>query len=249
VSLTTADDTSFNRLALKSPIPAVAYFHAPWCEVCDAGMSDLARQAASYAGRVRAVAVDAEEHRALTEQFGVWALPTYMALQHGEELARVCGFLPSGLLRLFFELALEPGAPRGIWRPTEQQLEDEVLIPMLERWGWGCARQERCAVRSGGRTSRGFVDLLVRPAGAEQPLTLFENKRAIGGEEELRRASGQAERYAIALGLPSFVVADPAALWVYALAEERASLVRRYAWHALEHDDSELRVLLLALGG
>lgn len=248
MTLILADETSFNRLALKARTPAVAFFRAASCEVCQAAGPELERAAADFAGRVRCVAVDADESRLLAEQFSVWALPTYLALRGGDEIARACGFLPAGLLRLFFERVLEGGGPSSaVWQPSEQQLEDAVLVPMLSSWGWACQRQERCSVSGSGRATRGFIDLLVFAPGCERPLTLFENKRRIAGDEELRRAAGQAERYARAIGLRSFVVAEPAALWVYTLSARGAALVQRFDAFRLAGSDAALRELLVAL--
>jgi thioredoxin-like negative regulator of GroEL len=245
-----ADETSFNRLALKAPLPTVVVFHAPWCDASRASLASVERLAAEYAGRLRFVTVDTDESRGLAEQFGVWALPTYLAFRSGDELARGAGLLPHGLLRLFAELALARETPLpGIWHPTEQQLEDEVLLPMLERWGWSWRRQEPCVVRAGGRARRGVIDILAYTGVAEGPLTLFENKRLIATDDDLRKAVEQARGYAQALELPTFVVADPGALWVYALRDGVAAPAGRFAGYELERDDTTLRELVLELGG
>jgi thioredoxin 1 len=243
-----ADETTFNRLALKAPLPTVAVFHAPWCDASRAGLASLGRLAAEYAGRLRFVTVDTDENRGLAEQFGVWALPTYLAFRRGDELARGVGLLPHGLLRLFAELALARETPlASIWHPTEQQLEDVVLLPMLDRWGWTWRRQESCLVRTNGRARRGVIDILACAGADERPLTLFENKRLIAGDDDLRKAVAQAHGYALALALPSFVVADPGALWVYALRDGIAAPAGRFAGYELEQDDRALRELVLEL--
>lgn len=240
-----ADDTSFNRLALKASLPTVAVFHAGPRAGELSALGGLARLDREYAGRLRVVTVDADASPGIAEQLGVWALPSYLALAGGDELTRACGFLPAGLLRCFFELVL--GEERRLphtWRPTEQQLEDEVLLPMLARWGWQAIRQQRCAL--GGRR-HGVVDILVLDEGGERPLTLFENKRLIASDDDLHRAAEQARGYARALAAPSFVVADPLFAWVYASRREEPLAVQRFASAALEEDDRPLRELLLAL--
>jgi hypothetical protein len=243
-----ADDTTFNRLALKAPLPVIAVFHAASCEASRASLRAVRQLARHYAGRLRVVTVDTDASPGIAEQLGVWALPSYLALAGGDELTRACGFLPAGLLRLLFELPLaEAGRLPQIWRPNEQQLEDEVLLPMLAGWGWETRRQHRCAVNGG--SGQGVVDILVPAADGAPPLTLFENKRLVANDDDLRRAAEQARRYALALGAPSFVVAEPARAWVYGLHGERAALLRRFDAYALAADDSELRGLLLALAG
>lgn len=240
-----ADDTSFNRLALKAPLPTVALFHAASCPASQAALRATGRLAAAYAGRVRVVAVDTDTSAGIAEQLGVWALPSYLALRCGDELTRACGFLPAGLLRCLFDLALAPaGCLPQLWRPTEQQLEDEVLLPMLARWGWDARRQQRCAL---GGAGHGVVDILVPAGDGERPLTLFENKRLVASDDDLRRAAAQARRYASALGAPSFVVADPLHAWVYTTRGTAPALAQHFDAYALEDDDRQLHDLLLAL--
>ena len=242
-----ADDTSFNRLALKAPLPTVALFHAGSCPASQAAVRAAARLAEAYAGRVRVVAVDTDASTGIAEQFGVWALPSYLALRCGDELTRACGFMPAGLLRCLFELALAPaGRIPQLWRPTEQQFEDEVLLPMLARWGWDARRQQRCAL---GGASVGVVDILVPAGDGERALTLFENKRLVASDDDLRRAAVQARRYARALGAPSFVVADPLHAWVYTARGPVPALAHCFDAYALEEDDRQFREVLLALAG
>jgi hypothetical protein len=238
-----ADETSFNRLALKAPLPVLALFHGASCEMSRAALAGLASTAARYAGQVRVVTVDAEANAGMCEQLGVWALPSYLLLNGGDEQTRVCGFLPAGLLGCLFELAVEAEVrlPR-LWRPTEQQFEDAVLLPMLHAWGWSARRQERCALPRG---RHGVIDLLVFHGEHERPLTLFENKRLIDNDDELRRAAAQARRYAQSLGVTSFVVADPLAAWVYSASGDAP--LARFGSYALEADTGELRELLLTL--
>jgi hypothetical protein len=245
-----ADETSLNHVVLKSPLPALVVFHAPDCQPSRAALAAAASLAETYAGRLRVVAADLEACGALAEQLAIWATPTFAAYRHGEETARACGFLPAGLLRLLADLSLERETPlRGMWYPTEQQLEDEVLVPMLARWGWGCARQQGCALPGKGRAARGVIDLLVSAAPGGPPITLFENKRHIPDEAALRLARDQGLRYASALGLPSLVVAEPARAWVFAAHDGRATPVARFEGHELECDDAPLRALLLELAG
>jgi hypothetical protein len=238
-----ADETSFNRLALKARLPVIALFHGASCELSRAALAGLARVAALFEQQVQVVTVDGEANTTMCEQLGVWALPSYILLHRGDELTRVCGFLPAGLLRCLFELGLESGMrlPQ-LWRPSEQQFEDAVLLPMLQAWGWDVRRQERCAV---GRGRNGVIDVLVFSGEHNRPVTLFENKRLIANDDELRRAAAQARRYAQSLQAPSFVVADPLAVWVYGAAGDAPRA--RFGSYELEADAGALRALLLQL--
>jgi thioredoxin-like negative regulator of GroEL len=244
----TADDTSFNRLVLKADVPTIALFVASWCEYCEPCCAVFERLAMRYAGRVNLVTLDLDESRAIAESFGIQAVPTYMLFRGGEPFAHGIGYLPESLLDLFLQRTLALNSPNaGAWQPTEQEIEDALLLPMLLRWGWACQRQHQLTRRS-GRAQRGVVDMLVSIDAAMVPLTLFENKRRITDSRDLQRATKQALGYALSLSLPSFVVADATRLWVYQVHQSGAILAQRFAWFEIEHDDSAVLALLLALG-
>ncbi len=105
-----------------------------------------------------------------------------------------------------------------LWSPTEQDFEDAVIIPLLDAWGWGYQRQVSCKVQKGKTTSHGRIDILAYADAASKPLTLFEAKRQIVHKAALQQAMAQAQGYAQALDLATFVVAAPVGLWIYRLA-------------------------------
>jgi thioredoxin 1 len=244
-----ADDTSFNRLVLKSPIPTIALFVAPWCEICEPCFYTFERLAEGYRERVGFVVLDLDESRVIAESFGIQSAPTYLLFRDGELIAYGLGYLPEPLLDLFFQRAIVLTNPsKSAWSPTEQEIEDALLLPMLARWGWVCQRQYQLT-RSGSRTRRGVIDLLVSVHATQPPLTLFENKRRIADNRDLQRAMKQALGYAITLGLPSFVIADAAMLWVYYVYQGGALLVQQFTWLELEQSDSVVQSLLLTVSG
>lgn len=244
----TADDTSFNRLVLKAPLPTIALFIAPWGEYCEPCRAVFERLAARYHSQIGVVMVDLDESRSIAESFGVQAAPSYLLFRDGEPLAHGLGYLPEPLIALFFERALAITSPHsGAWSPIEQEVEDALILPMLQRWGWTYQRQYQLTRRS-GRARRGVVDLLIAPDASAPPLTLFENKRRIADQRDLQRAAKQALDYALTLNLSAFVVADAARLWVYQVSDSSATLAREFAWLELEGNDRALQALLLALG-
>jgi hypothetical protein len=194
------------------------------------------------------VVLDLDESQMIAESFGIQAAPTYLLFRDGEPITHGLGYLPELLLDLFFQRAIVLTNPsKSAWSPTEQEIEDALLLPMLARWGWVYQRQYQLT-RSSSRTRRGVIDLLVSVHAAQPPLTLFENKRRITGNRDLQRAMKQALGYAITLGLPSFVIADAAMLWVYYVSQGGALLVQQFTWLELEQNDSVVQSLLLTVG-
>lgn len=212
--LITVDDSDFARLVLRSRLPVVALFGAPDCAASQAMQAGLAALAGRYVGRLTLATLSPDAAPLLAEQCGIPALPALAVFQYGEERVRAVGFLPGGLLALLCQQAADAMLPpERFWSPTEAVFEDVVVIPLILSWGLSCRRQVHCAPSGRGRP--GFVDLLLEEPQGGRAISLFENKRLLRTPRDLQPAVNQAARYARALDLPSFVVADPAAMRVY----------------------------------
>jgi thiol-disulfide isomerase/thioredoxin len=234
-------EATFRRQVLQARLPVLVAFVAAGCAASRALRPMLRDVAARYAGRLRVASVSAERAADLAELYGVAATPTLLVVQHGAVVTRAVGFLPAPLLHLLAEQAADEALPPDpFWSPLESTFEDLVLLPLLGRWGLTHARQFTSAA-----LARGRVDVLAYDGDA--PLTLFESKRSLLSEVAVREAAAQAHRYAVALSLPSFVVAAPPGLWVYARRAEKALPVRRITALELAQEPDEALALLRQL--
>jgi hypothetical protein len=129
--------------------------------------------------------------------------------------------------------------------PIEADFEDQVIEPLLKRWGLDYQRQYRSHFRFGRQDLPGLVDFLVRDGRGT--ITLFENKVRILSDKDLIEAANQGKSYALMLGLPSFVVASPEGIWIYSLDRNRESLEMQISLNELEERDDEVRNTLLKL--
>lgn len=131
---------------------------------------------------------------------------------------------------------------------SEFEFEEEVIVPLLRRWGFKYKRQYACLFRVGSQYHRGWVDFYVSDHNG--PLTLFENKlKILDDDKDLQPAVDQAKSYALLLGLPSFIVASPEGIWLYTLNKNTESLVRKLSPDEIANQtkEEELRNLLLKL--
>jgi thiol-disulfide isomerase/thioredoxin len=244
-TLLTVTEANFGRRVLAAPLPTLVLFGAPSCPASRALKPLLQELAELHAPTLRIASIDAERAAWLAEQFGVTATPTLLVVQDGEIVSRVVGFAPLGLLRLLCEQIATNTLPRDpFWSPVEATFEDVVVMPLLERWDLTCVRQAPCPA-----PARGRIDMLVYERSLERPLTLFENKRQVASTYALGQASAQAHRYARALGLPSFVVAAPAGLWIYRCAGQRAVEIHRLTILELQEHPDSVPALLRHLAG
>lgn len=128
----------------------------------------------------------------------------------------------------------------------EAEFEDKVIRPLLKGWGFKPEGQYTRPVWIGSQEHLLRVDFLV--SDDQGPVTLFEDKLRIVSDEDLKPAVRQAKSYALLLGLPSFVVAAPEGLWLYALDGNQERLVEPISQLKVRsQQEAEFRELLLEL--
>lgn len=127
----------------------------------------------------------------------------------------------------------------------EREFELKTVIPLLNRWGLDYSDQAYCFIR---RTKkRGRIDFLVNRPDSPRPLTLFEDKASIITERALERAVAQADAYARARRLPSFVIAAPEGLWVYSRPNGKPQRVRKFSPQEVASGAPAAKQLLIEL--
>lgn len=98
-SLHDATDTDAFEHALGEAEMLIADIYTPSCVLCRKVEPMVAAAENSFAGRVRAVKVDAEANAALAAKYDVRGVPTLLLFKHGELADRKTGFVTAGALR------------------------------------------------------------------------------------------------------------------------------------------------------
>ena len=84
-------DETFADEVLRSPVPVIVDFWAPWCKPCDAIEPHLRAIAEEHEGRVRLVRVNVDESLGVSGRYGVLSLPTVMLFSSGEAKTTILG--------------------------------------------------------------------------------------------------------------------------------------------------------------
>lgn len=87
-------DSEFESEVLKSPIPVLVDFWAPWCGPCRALGPVIDELSQEFAGKVKVVKMNVEENPATPQKYSVRAIPTLVLIKNGETVETITGALP-----------------------------------------------------------------------------------------------------------------------------------------------------------
>jgi len=96
-------DADFEEKVLKSDLPVVVDFWAPWCGPCRMVAPVLDKLAVEFAGKVLIAKVNTDENQQYMMQYGVQGIPTMIFVIDGKLIHRQVGALPEPTLRDLFE--------------------------------------------------------------------------------------------------------------------------------------------------
>ena len=82
---TQISDATFDSLVLKSELPVLLDFWAPWCGYCRRIAPVLDQMAEQYDGQLVVGKVDIDEQPELEAQFGVEIIPTLYLFRDGKD--------------------------------------------------------------------------------------------------------------------------------------------------------------------
>lgn len=91
-------DTSFEADILKSSIPALVDFWAPWCGPCKSIAPILEEIAKEYTGKIKIAKLNVDDNPRTPTQYNVRGIPNLVFFRDGKVVEQIVGAIPKDQL-------------------------------------------------------------------------------------------------------------------------------------------------------
>lgn len=100
------NDSVFENEVIKSDIPVLVDFWAPWCGPCKAMAPAVSKISNDFAGRIKVGKINVDENRQTSVQFGIRSIPTMLVFKDGKIVDQIIGAVSQGELEQSVRKAL-----------------------------------------------------------------------------------------------------------------------------------------------
>ncbi|PIP38591.1 MAG: thioredoxin [Desulfobacterales bacterium CG23_combo_of_CG06-09_8_20_14_all_51_8] len=105
-NISEVSDSRFEQDVLKSDIPVLVDFWAPWCGPCKAIGPVIDEISKNYAGRVKFFKCNVDDNPVTSGQYGIRAIPTLLLFKGGQKLDQIVGMVDKSKIEQTLNKAL-----------------------------------------------------------------------------------------------------------------------------------------------
>lgn len=91
-------DASFESEVLKSDIPVLVDFWAPWCGPCRALAPVVEEIATDYTGKLKVFKINTDENPKTAQSYRISGIPSLIVFKNGQPVEQVVGAVPKGTI-------------------------------------------------------------------------------------------------------------------------------------------------------
>ena len=93
MSIVAVNSSTFEEEVLKSSLPVLVDFWAPWCGPCKALSPTVDKVANETAGKVKVVKVNVDEAQDIAAKYSIMSIPTLLVFVNGEISDQLIGLV------------------------------------------------------------------------------------------------------------------------------------------------------------
>ncbi len=98
MSETTVNDNNFEEEVLKSELPVLVDFWAPWCAPCSMVAPVVEEIAEEYEGKLKVCKLNVDEGQKTASEYRIMSIPTLTIFKDGTAVDMIVGAVPKSQL-------------------------------------------------------------------------------------------------------------------------------------------------------
>ena len=105
--ITEVGDNNFDAEVLRSDLPVLVDFWAPWCGPCKSIAPIVEEIAGQFEGKLKVAKLNVDDHPGKASRYGIRGIPNLLILKAGAVKEQIVGAVPKAKLVSAIEKALQ----------------------------------------------------------------------------------------------------------------------------------------------